>query len=168
MTIDRIRSSISQFTTDRQPLVPVLIISTGIFALSGILGFLVEKIPIMLMFGAIGGLVFAVIAIRSMSAALTLLIATSTTVGFMVDSNIQLPLPFSMFILVFLIGIWVLRMTVIDHQIKLVPNRINLPFLGFIVSALISWIVGYALNNWRMTMHGNLISVKLGKSPFLF
>jgi hypothetical protein len=163
MELKRIQSSISQLITSRQSLVIGLFVSCGILLLSGALGYLAERLPLMLLLGGVGGLIFSLIAIRNMPAALTLLVATSTTVGFTIGTGSQTPLPFGMLILAFLVGLWLLRMMLIERQIMLVPHPVNFPFLAFVVASLISWIVGYAVWDWRITGQNNLFLVQAGQ-----
>ncbi|MFC1922184.1 O-antigen ligase family protein [Chloroflexota bacterium] len=141
----------------------VLVISVGILILSWLLGYRVNRLPLMLIFGATGGMVFILIALKRMNTAITLLIASSATLPLTISTGTATPLHFSMLVLALLTILWIFRMGFIDKRIRLIPSPINLPFLGFVLTAMVSWLVGYVIWDWRIQIQDNLFFVQLGQ-----
>jgi len=119
--------------------------------------------PTILLVGAIGGAVIVLIAFKYMWVALTLLIATSSTLGITLNSGSSTPLPFNLVFLSLLLGIWLLRMAMLERKIYLLPSSINTPFIAFVLSAVFSWILGYAIWDWRIPVKSNLVLVQAGQ-----
>ena len=156
------KTSIKQLAAFPSTVIPFTL-GAGVLLLSGILGYMADRLPLMLVLGSIGGLVFILIALRSMPLALTLLLVATGTVGFTIGTGTATPIPFAMPVLALLVGIWLSRMVFVERGIHLAYSPVNLPFLAFVGSALVSWIAGYAFWDWRVPGQGNLLMVQVGQ-----
>jgi hypothetical protein len=147
----------------RQPWKPMLILGT--FGVSMILGvLLVYSRELTLLFLAMfAGLFLILITFRYLWLALTILIATSAIAGITISSGSATPIPFNMLFLSILLGLWLLRMALVDRRIYLLPSQINFPFVAFVLSAALSWLFGNVTWDWRVPGKSNLILVQAGQ-----
>ena len=71
--------------------------------------------------------------------------------------------------IVFLTAIWVYKMMFYERGIHIKPSPLNLPLLAFLVSALISWLIGYVVWDWKVVVEKNILNVQIGQyALFLF
>lgn len=155
--------TVLRFFERHKSIVILLIISFGVLLLSGLLGYRANRIPLVLLFAGVGGLVFGVIATKRMMFTLTLLVAFSAPLNITISTGTQTPLPFSLLVLAFLVVVWLSRMMIIDRNVRLEPSPVNKPFLGFILIALVAWVVGFAAWDGRIPVQDNIILVQLGQ-----
>jgi len=111
----------------------------------------------------LGALLLALLALRSMAAALTLLIATSPLLDLSISTGTQSPLHFSLLWIGLCTVVWLVRM-VVERRFRLLPSPANRPLLLFNVSALLSWLAGYAF--WKPTVPRpeNALTVQAGQT----
>jgi hypothetical protein len=110
-----------------------------------------------------GAAFFAVLALKNMTAALTLVLLTSATSGVVIGTGRATPLPVGLLLIVALTGIWVLKMMLTERRIHIKPSPANLPLLLFLIAAIVSWIVGYAIWDLRIPQTGNKLLVQGGQ-----
>jgi hypothetical protein len=163
MSLYHIQDTLIRVFEQRRSTVVAIVVSLSVLFLSLVLGYRVSKLPLMLLGVVLGGLVLTIICLKDMITGITLLITTSATINFTIGTGSATPLPLGMLFLAFLVGIWILRMAMIERRIELMPSSVNLPFLVFIVSTTISWIVGYVIWDWKVEGKSNLFFVQAGQ-----
>ncbi len=118
---------------------------------------------------ALAGVAFFVaLALKSMTSSLTLVLLTSATSGVVIGTGRATPLPAGLLMITALTGIWILKMMLTEHQIRLLPSPLNLPWLLFLVSAVISWIVGYAIWDLQIYQTESKFLVQAGQYALYF
>jgi hypothetical protein len=65
--------------------------------------------------------------------------------------------------IVFLSVVWVYRMVFFEKGIRIKRSPLNLPLLAFLVSALISWLIGYVIWDWKVVIEKNILIVQIGQ-----
>ena len=122
-----------------------------------------QRLPLLYLFGAAGALVFGLLALRQMKLALTLVLLTSATTGVTLGTGTATALPLGLLTIAGLTVIWLLGMMLFERSVRLKPSPLNFPLLAFLLAALISWIVGYVLWDWKLPApKGNLLFVQAG------
>jgi len=111
---------------------------------------------------------FAVLALKNMVAALTLVLLSSATSGVVIGTGRATPLPAGLLMVVMLTGIWVLKMMLTERRIQIQDSPANLPLLLFLISALVSWIAGYAIWDVRIPQPDNKLLVQVGQYMLYF
>ena len=143
-------------------LIRILIIA-AIFLLSIMLGMESPYLPYKWVFIGIGAVIFVIIVLRNMMLGLTLLVATSSVFSLSFSSGRSSPIPYGMVAMAFLAGLWLLQMLVRDRDIYLKPSPVNLPFFGFLLAALLSWLVGYAIWDPSIKAPSNFLVIQAGQ-----
>ncbi len=113
--------------------------------------------------GVLGMVVFGIFALRSMQAALTLLIATSVLVNFTISTGTKSPINLTILFVAFLTCVWILRLIVVEKKVRLVPSKLNIPIFGFILVAVLAWIVGNVFLDRDVTLPSNVLQVQAGQ-----
>ena len=111
---------------------------------------------------------FAILALKNMTAALTLVLLSSATSGVVIGTGRATPLPAGLLMMVALTGIWLLKMILSERRIQIKQSPANLPLLLFLISALLSWIAGYAIWDWRIPQPDNKLLVQAGQFMLFF
>jgi O-antigen ligase len=128
-----------------------------------------NSLPLTLLIMLVGGIGFGLLAMRNMPLALTLVLLISATSGITIGTGRTTPLPAGLLMISFLAAIWLYRMILVERQIKLKPSPLNLPLLAFLISAMISWLLGYVIWDWRLVVEKNILIVQAGQyALFLF
>lgn len=136
----------------------------AVLGLSALAYPLAQRVKPLYLFGALGALVFGLIALRQMKFALILVLLTSATTGVTLGTGTATALPLGLLAVAGLTAVWLLGMMLFDHEVHLKPSPLNLPLLAFLVAALISWIVGYVLWDWKLPApKSNLLFVQAGQ-----
>jgi hypothetical protein len=110
-----------------------------------------------------GMAIFVVLALKKTNTALTLVLLTSATSGVVIGTGRATPLPAGLLMIVALTGIWVLKMMIAERRIHIKPSPANLPLLLFLISAVVSWIAGYAIWDLRIPQAENKLLVQAGQ-----
>jgi hypothetical protein len=92
-----------------------------------------------------------------------LLVLVSATTGITIGTGRATPLPAGMLIVYFLTAIWFVRMALSERKVQLKPSALNTPLLAFLVAAMISWLVGYVIWDWKVPTKANLWLVQAGQ-----
>ncbi len=137
-------------------IISILLVSTQVYRIEA-------YIPIKYWIFLVGVVFLGVIALRNMTTALTIVLLTSATTGIVIGTGRSTPLPAGLLIVVFLCVIWFLKMLILDRRIYLKPSPLNIPIIGFLIVAIISWVVGYAIWDWRVPEPGDKLLVQLGQ-----
>ncbi len=111
---------------------------------------------------------FAILALKNMTAALTLVLLSSATSGVVIGTGRATPLPAGLLMMVALTGIWLLKMILSERRIQIKPSPANLPLLLFLVSTLVSWVAGYAIWDLRIPQPDNKLLVQAGQYILFF
>ena len=137
------------------------VVVLGVLVLSLLFGYRPPISPFYIAAG-LGALFLGLLTFRSMPAALTLLVVTSPVVEFSLATGTQSPVHLSLLLVALYTGVWLLKM-LLQRDLHLVPCAANKPLLLFNLSALISWVAGYAL--WKPTVPqpGNAFFVQAGQ-----
>ncbi len=99
-----------------------------------------------------------------MPLALTLVLLTSATTGITIGTGRSDPLPVGLLMVAGLVGIWLMRMLLIERRFSLKPSPLNFPLLAFLAAALVSWAFGYLLWDWKLPApQSNLFLVQAGQ-----
>ena len=163
----------------RKSLVPIntnwlrYIIITSVIVISALVGVPIIRsmrsdssmIPtwLLLFMGALGAGFIALLALRNMTVALTLLVATSSLITVSISTGTNSPVNLTILMVVFLLGVWVLRMVVIERKIKFVPSPMNGPMILFLIAICISWFASYILGDWGAAIPSNAFQVQAGQ-----
>lgn len=149
------------------PRVMVILAVLGLSALAfPLLG--ISRSLVLLMAGLAGG-AFALMALRSMKYALTVVLLTSATTGLEIGSGRATPIPAGLVMVALLTALWLAHMALVDRRIRLSASPLNAPLLAFLVSALLSWVIGYVVWDFRLVVEKNLLIVQAGQyAVFLF
>ncbi|MGC9025003.1 MAG: O-antigen ligase family protein [Chloroflexia bacterium] len=139
-----------------------LLIIGGVLAFCAYLGFLPLPISPLVLAAGLGALLLGLLALRSMPAALTLLVATSPIADLSISTGTQSPLHFSLVWIGLCTVVWLLR-TFLERRLRLAPSPANRPLLLFSGAALLSWLAGYAF--WKPTVPRptNALAVQAGQ-----
>lgn len=155
------RTMTSWLARYRLPALRLLVVA-GVLAFCAYMGFRPLPIPPLLLAAGLGALLLALLANRSMPAALTLLVATSAVVNFSLSTGTQSPVHLSLLLVVLFTAVWLLRM-VLQRQVRLAPCAANLPLILFQVVVLLSWVAGYAFWKPTVPLPGNALTVQAGQ-----
>ncbi len=128
------------------------------------MGILLEFLPWKLLALLLGAAGLGLLALRDLKLAITLLLLTSATTGITLDTGTATAIPLGMLLTAFLVGIWILKMMVVDGKVNLQPSPLNLPLLAFLVVLLVSWVLGEAIWDWRLPVkQSNQFLVQAGQ-----
>lgn len=123
------------------------------------------EVPIWLLLPAAGvafvGL--AILALRNMPVALSLIVATSVLLNVEIPTGTYSPVNSTIVLVGLFAGVWVVRMITLDRKVELEPPAIAVPLLAFISVAALSWLAGYAIPGTRLTLPNNAIQVQAGQ-----
>lgn len=140
-----------------------------VLGLSALVGYRPNLSLWLLMVGAAAAGIFALVALRNLPAALTIVLLTSATSGVTLGTGRATPLPAGLLMIAGVVGIWIIRMMLRERRISLLPSPLNLPVFLFLMAALVSWVVGYAVWDYRLFVEKNLFIVQAGQyALFLF
>lgn len=124
----------------RLPLRPTLIF--GVLFFVTILGMLASVRVFFLVCLFIAGIISLLIISRWMETGLIALTLTSFFVKFELGTGTNVPLNMAFLMVAGLVGIWVLRMVIVERNVRLVHSRVNAPALAFSLAVTISLIGG--------------------------
>lgn len=141
---------------------PWLIIS-AVIALSALIGLGYDHLPLKLLAIAAAGGLYALLALRNLPLALTVVVLVSAPSGFTLGTGRATPLPLGFLLMAFLCGVWLLRMLLEERRVRLQPSPFNRPAGLFLLAALLSWLIGNLIWDYRLYVNKNLLIVQGGQ-----
>jgi hypothetical protein len=136
----------------------------AVLGLSGIAYQLAGRLPWLFLVGGVGAFVFALLALRDMPLAITLLLLTAATTGVTIGTGTATPLPIGLLTTAGLVGIWVVRMLFFERRVFLRPAPVNAPWLLFLGATVVSTAYGSLLWDWKLPPpQANLLFVQAGQ-----
>lgn len=139
---------------------PLLVVA--VLLLSAWIGYRPPPIPLFLLAGGLAGILVALLAFKSMTTVLTILVATSAVLNVSFSTGTMSSVHFSLLLIILCTAVWVLRM-LLNKEFRLAPSLANRPLLLFNLAVLVSWVAGYAF--WKPTVPrpDNAFTVQAGQ-----
>jgi hypothetical protein len=116
-----------------------------------------------LFFGVLGAGLVGLLALRSMSIALTLLVSISVVLNISLSTGTQSQVNATIILVALLTAVWIIRMLVSEKRIWLVPSPLNNPLLAFLLVFILAWLAGYAIKDEQVSFPGNAFQVQAGQ-----
>lgn len=156
---------------DSRLIVTTLLLACGLLgiaigsAMASRIGSMESLVPrwVLILAAGSAGIVLGLLALRSMQAALTLLVATSAIINIPISTGTQSSVNTTMLFVAALAGIWLLRMVTVDKKMRLTPSTLSILLMLFLVSASLSWLSGYVVNGGQATLPSNAFRVQAGQ-----
>ena len=114
----------------------------AILALSALPGLSASPRPMIYLTGVVACLVFCFIFLRRPIWGLYALILVSFFGRWEIGTGTKVSLNLTLLLATGLLGLWILRMLVVDREVLLFPSRINAPALLFVLGTTLSLIAG--------------------------
>jgi O-antigen ligase len=120
----------------------VLVTVLAVFSLSIFLGWNAKVSSMVMVGAAVGGLVMFVFLSRWIEVGVLGLILLSYVGRYVIKTGTNVDLNLTIMGGAFLIIVWVIKMVVVDHHLRLESSRVNTPALLFILATTLSLIAG--------------------------
>lgn len=91
---------------------------------------------------ALGGALGLALLARWPELGLLAIVPVSLLARWEIGTGTKIPLNLTILLLAGLFGMWLLRMVVVERQIRLLPSRLNAPALAFILAVTVSLVAG--------------------------
>jgi hypothetical protein len=145
----------------RRPALQAAVI-LGCVGLLALFGSQANRLSPKMVLAGVVGLLFCWLCLRSMEIGLTAFMAVGGVVGFSIGTGTESSISPAMMLVALCAGLWVVRM-VTAREIRLAASGLNVPLLGFLGSAMLSWIVSRSAVGPLVTLPGNFFTVQAGQ-----
>jgi len=127
------------------------------------LGYLSRRLPLSLLLLVLLAVLGVVVLIQRLELGLFAILLAGVFVEYSLPTGTSSRIGFGLVISVACVGLWILRMAVLDKRLTIISAPTNRPLLAFIATVAISWFWGYAFRDPLVVELGHpLVSVAAG------
>ncbi len=119
-----------------------LMIVAGVLALAVALGYKASMRVMMFLLAGTVGLIIATVLVRNLYLGVLFLLPISFFVRYTIGTGTQTGINMTVVWIALMLGVWLVRMFVIERQVRLLSSRVVMPAVLFMVSATLSLIAG--------------------------
>lgn len=130
------------------------LLAVGILAAAAALGYVAPRLDAKYVLVAALGVPAAVLLVHYMALGIPAMVLAALVVRFTLPTGTESRIVASLLVTAGMLGLWIVRMALVEHRLSLRPSRANAPLLAFVTVAIVSYVWSNAFRDpmvvaWR-------------------